>query len=44
MAITPEELDAYENAQRAERAVAFGTGDEDQADHWMGQAAESATR
>ncbi len=34
MPITPEELDAYEAAQAAERAVAAGTGDEDVADRW----------
>jgi hypothetical protein len=36
--LTDEELDAYENALCAERAVASGTGDEDDVDLWMGQA------
>ena len=35
MAVTEEQLDAYEKALAAERAVALGTGDEDEADHWM---------
>jgi hypothetical protein len=42
MALTAEELDAYEAALRAERAVAFGTGDEDDADLWMDQANHAA--
>jgi hypothetical protein len=36
--VTAAEIDAYEAAQRAERDVAFGAGDEDIADRWMGQA------
>jgi hypothetical protein len=40
--VTAEQLDAYEAALRAERAVAFGTGDEDTADLWMGQANQAA--
>jgi hypothetical protein len=36
--VTDAELDAYEAALRAERAVAFGTGDEDDVDRCMGQA------
>lgn len=42
MPITPEELDAYERAQRAERAVAMGTGDEDAADRAMDDANRAA--
>ncbi|MCY0922357.1 hypothetical protein OS965_30065 [Streptomyces sp. H27-G5] len=34
------QMDAYEAALRAEREVAFGTGSEDRADFWMGQASE----
>lgn len=40
--VTDAELDAYEAALRAERAVAFGTGDEDWADRWMNQASQAA--
>lgn len=35
--MTDDELDAYQAAQRAERAVAAGTGDEDDVDRWMGR-------
>lgn len=38
MALTDAQLDAYEKALAAERAVADGTGDEDHADYWMDQA------
>lgn len=38
MTITEQELDASERARRAEINVAHGTGDEDDADHWMGVA------
>lgn len=41
MPVTPEEQDAYEAAQAAERAVANGTGDEDVADRWNGYANEN---
>lgn len=41
MTLTPEELDAYQAAQRAERDVAAGTGDEDIADRWNGYATET---
>jgi len=43
MAFTEEELDAYEAAQRAERAVAFGTGDEDEVDRLMDQSNQAHT-
>jgi hypothetical protein len=36
--MTDEEVDAYEAARRAERAVADGTGDEDEVDRWMAEA------
>jgi hypothetical protein len=42
--VTDEELDAYEAAMRAERAVADGTGDEDAVDRWMGAADEASNR
>jgi len=44
MPITPEELDAYERAQAAERAVAMGSGDEDAADQAMDDAERAARR
>lgn len=40
--MTEQELDAYEKALAAERAVAHGTGDEDQVDHWMSQTNQTA--
>lgn len=44
MPITPEELDAYERARRAEINVAHGTGDEDDADTAMADANRAAGR
>jgi hypothetical protein len=41
MPVTNDELDAYEAARAAERAVAAGTGDEDVADLWNGYATET---
>jgi len=43
MAFTEEELDAYEAALRAERDVAFGTGDEDDVDQLMDQSNQAHT-
>jgi hypothetical protein len=42
MVLTDAEIDAYEAALRAERAVAFGTGDEDDVDRWVDQANQAA--
>lgn len=36
--MTEDEIDAYAKALAAERALADGTGDEDDIDYWMGRA------
>lgn len=44
MTISDQELDAYERAQAAERAVAHGSGDEDDTDRAMDDANQAARR